>query len=363
MLQRLISGTDVGEFLPDDIENLFSGIVSNALEIINKANLNDFDDLVSTIAGPLGDTIDDVEERINSFLDGFSPLNANNVNQGNIADQFVGGIGTIIDNIVGRMLGVSGSGFTHTDASTALQHNTFALIEAASRISVLENTFTGGVSDGDDFERASSTSLGPLWLTSYQGSGGVWATPNGHDATFAASGIADREFLCIRNNPEIPRSTTDYQRVVSVLSSTPTQNLLGYAGYDDIWLRVSDATTSLANITGIRIRFGGNGTCLIDRFVNGIGNNLNSVSGLTTPGPGSAIIGLAGSPGLARYFAAYIGSYKICEITEVGVASQLGGAFRRWGHGGRAMGHVLPLPGQQIPGGCHQWNAMDQVSV
>ena len=89
MLQRLISGTDPGTFLPNDIENLFSGILTNTVEILAKAGQEDFDELVSAIAGDFGDAIDDVGDRIESFLDDLSPLNASNISSGNVADDFV----------------------------------------------------------------------------------------------------------------------------------------------------------------------------------------------------------------------------------------------------------------------------------
>jgi hypothetical protein len=364
MLQKLIAGTDVGDFLPDDITNLFNGIIINALELLNKAGLGDFNDLMSTIGGDIGDDIDAVEQRLNDFLHGLSPLNANNVAEGSIADRFVTGITTINDNIVTRLLNIAGSGFGHGDAAAALMSNTVALVDTSARLSRLENTFTGGVSDGDDFERTSSTSLGPGWLTYYSSGAGTWATPNGHDASWSASGIGDREFICIRNTGTI-RSATNLQRVGMVLSSKAPE-WFGFCGHNDIWLRVSDATTSLANVTGIRIRFGGDGSVSVDRFINGARVRLLpelAAGSITPPGPGAQIIGLAGEPGTARVFRAVIGTSLILECIEIGVASGLGPTFLRWGHGGRAEGHLLPTPGQDGPGSAHQWTGMDQVTI
>ena len=116
---------------------------------------------------------------------------------------------------------------------------------------------------------------------------------------------------------------------------------------------MSDATTSLADITGIRIRWGGDGGLTIYRFVNGAGTLLAGLGtgGITSPGPGAKLIGEAGelANGAPRYFRAKIGTAIRLQVTEVGIASGLGAAYRRWGHGGLAEGHLVPLPGQETP--------------
>ena len=68
VFQRLIAGTNPGETLTNDIEHLFGGIITNALGLLEKAGLADFDDLVSTLAGDFGDAIEDVGERMEDFL-------------------------------------------------------------------------------------------------------------------------------------------------------------------------------------------------------------------------------------------------------------------------------------------------------
>jgi hypothetical protein len=190
------------------------------------------------------------------------------------------------------------------------------------------------------------------------------------------SGTSDREFVCIRNNLSLPRSLTDYQRVTQVLSSKATRHydsVLGtynYVGHNDVWLRVSDSTTSLANITGVRIRWGGDGGISIVRFVNGVATTLKSypTGTYTPPGPGSALIGEAGDMNGGtigqRYFRGIFGNSLLIEVTEQGVASGFGAAFRRWGHGGRVEGWSgLFDNGQERPGTLHHWQGMDQVFI
>ena len=399
LLQKLIAGTDPGTFLNNDIENLFGGIVSNAIELTNKAGLSDFNGLVSTIAGDVQEGFEDVSDRLESFLDSLSPLNGSNINTGNIADHFVPGISSIIDTSVQSISNIAGSAFDYPDLGSSFAAQTHALTDAGTQITNLVSKFLsleskvnslptptgpttpgsgtayGGatpINDTDDFERTSSSGLGALWSTSYSGGAGTWATPNGHDASFINSGVADRDFLSIRNNSAIPRSATDYQRVTMVVSAKATRYydlLLGtfnYTGHNDVWLRVSDSSTSLSNVTGTRIRFGGDGGMSIVRFLSGSPTTLASLApgSITAPGPGAQIIGEAGSleNGVLRYFRGIIGVSTRIQITEVGTASGAGAAHRRWGHGGRAEGHLLPLPGQQKPGSLHYWNGTDQTS-
>jgi hypothetical protein len=397
IFQRLIAGQNPGEVLTDDISHLFGGIIQNTLDILNKAAQGDFDHLVSTIAGDFGNTISDVADRLLSFLDGASPLNGSNIASGNIVDDFVGGIGTIVNNIFGSLFGVPSTNATHEDAATALQANAMAstdhgagITNMFARLSNLESKVSAlpvsgggtgvgtadggavGVIDTDTFERVDPVSLGSTWLTTYSGGAGIWALTNGHDAEFSPSGVADREFLCIRNNPDILRSQTDYQRVTSELSSASTRLYIPFVidinGYDDIWLRVSDDTTSLANITGVRIRYGADGSLSIYRFVNGAGTELKSLAVadyIVPPGPGANLIGEAGVllDGAVRTFRAKIGASIRLAVSEIGTASGLGPTCRRWGHGGKATGFTVPFvtAGQTPPGGLHYWNGMDQT--
>ena len=369
LFQRFIQGTDPGTTLTDDIEGLFSGVTSNAMALINKANLADFNGLVSTIEGQVQAGFEDVGNRMESFLDNVSPLNADNINAGNIADEFVSGVNAINDNIVTKLLNIVGSGFSHSAVAEALRHQSLVDTETSARLAQLENTFTGGITEGDDFERTSSSGLGSGWLTYYQGGAGTWATPNGHDASWITSGVQDREFFSIRNTGQI-RSATDLQYVAKVLGSNATRfydPVLGtynYCGHNDVLLRVSDATTGWANLTCIRVRFGGDGSMAIERWVNGVRTVLNSMpkDSMEPPGPGSLIWGTAGIPGTARYFQGGVGTSTFLIINEIGTASGVGAAYKRWGHGGRAEGHVLPFPGQEKPASCHQWTAKDQLS-
>lgn len=394
MFQRLIAGTNSGENLTNDVEHLFTGIVTNAVSLLTKASQGDFSDLLSTIGGPFGDDLAAAEQRLEDFLHSLSPLNGSRIASGSIADNFIPGIGNLHDNIVTAVGNLTGSGFDLAKMFEVLTGQTHALVDHGAgisdmfaRMSNLESQFaalpisaggTGsgnadggavGALDTDTFERASSSNLGALWLQSYSGGAGTWATPNGHDASWIASGSSTREFLCIRNNSAVPRSQTDYQRVTMELSSKATRDrdLLGlydFCGTNDIWLRISDATTSLANVTGYRIRWEGDGALYIHRFTNGTGVQLGpglGTGGITPPGPGAQLIGEAGvlADGARFFIRAKIGESIRLSFNDTGSGIS-GAANRRWGHGGRAQGASL-FVGQTKPGGVHFWNGMDQT--
>ena len=398
IFQRLIAGTNPGEFLNQDVEHLFNGIISNTLELLQKAGLTDFNSLLATLGGTYGTDITAAGNRLATFLNGLSPLNGSNISTGQIGNAFVPGVGVLHDALVTAVGNLSGGSFpiqsvieVLTGQTNSVVSNATNLINMFTRLGSLESRFSslpvgsggsgtgtgsGGVNpatDTDDFERVSSTSLGPTWLLTYSGpAGSIWATPNGHDASWITGGGApsDVSFLAIRNS-SVPRSTTDYQRVTTVLSAKATRfndilfGTYNYYGANDVWLRVTDASTSLSNVTGIRIRFGGDGSLSITRFISGSPSVLKSFGPdtITPPGPGAILVGEAGSlaGGTLRYFRGIIGSAMRIEVTESGTASAVGTTARRWGHGGMAQGHTLPLPGQEKPGTLHHWNGMDQT--
>lgn len=356
--------TDLVDGLDDSLQELYTGL-NDALDgLLEKVGLGDFNDLKNVLGGTLGSGLTAIEERLNDFLHTSSPLNGSNILDGDISDQFVGGVRSILTNIFTKLRNVEDPGSTEVtrdDAFATLESLADATTSLGARIATLETVYTSGISTGDDFERSSSSGLGPNWLTYYKGSGaGVIAIPNGHDASWVVNGFGDREFLAIWNGDNT-RSASPNQRVLLPMAAA-AGSFFGALGATDVWLRISDDTTGWANVTGIQIRFWADGGLEIIRWVGGNPTVLNAGGAgyIPAPGPGHIIGGEAGAPGVGRYFNAILGSNGVLNIPEVGTASGYGAAFQRWGWGGRADGHLLPLPGQQKPGSIRQWTAMDQ---
>jgi hypothetical protein len=353
-----------GNGLPDILDGIAADINSAIQGLLGKVGIGDFDELINTLGGSFGSSLGAVADRLEDMLTPESPLNGGNVIS-DIADAVLPGVRTTLNNLVKNLFRVpnndDGSDFTHDDAGMALAAMSDTLASLGAKVSQLEVTYTSGVADGDDFERTANN-LGTRYLVYYSSGSGSIGTPDGHNASWQASGFGDREFVAILNDGNI-RSATDYQRVLLVLGSK-AGSYFGMHGYNDIWCRISDDTTSLANITGIRYRVGANGSLSITRFLAGNGVVLNSypAGSIVAPGPGAILGGEAGRPGVnSRQFKLLIGSNAVIDLPEVGTASMVGGAYRRWGFGGRATAQLLPLPvGQQGPGALRQWNVMDQ---
>ena len=321
-------------------------------------------------------------------------MNGSNIATGNIADDFVGGIRSILDNIVGGLLNIGGSGFgsQRRAGSVPVQRARAGGSRRRAERHVLPAVQPGvqgvgdaggvrrhrgghsvgrraGCHDTDDFERTSSSSLGALWLQTYSGGGGTWAIPNGHDATFATSGGGRPRSFCV--SATIRRSHAAAPTTSGSPRNSPARRhgiydaLLGtfnFAAATTSGCGYPMTTTSLANITGhpgqvvrgrrvdhspVRLRCG----------------NLVWLGGagfIVPPGPGAQLIGEAGSlaDGAPLMIRAKIGASIRLQANS---SLTPGSTRRRWGHGGLAEGHLLPLPGQQKPGGAHFWNGMDQT--
>lgn len=354
LLQRLIAGTDPGTLLPDDITNLFTGIITNATALLNKAGLSDFNDLIATIGGDIGDDIAAVEERLNDFLHSLSPLNADHINTGNIADQFVPGVRTTIDNLVTQLFGFGGSQYSHTDSANALSHVSDTLAGLSSMVNRLQATITQGVQKQDEFERQAS-SLGADWHVTYPvGSGGT-AAVDGHNAYFAKSGLNPRVFVA----RHIPLTTYGDEQVVRISLNSAAENPLlsgitGQPAYNDVLGRMS-----VDNLNFIRFRMGA-GRAWLYRIINGIEQEMRAITySSSDPGPGSMLTLICGQDGNARYFEGRHNANTVISVVETGVASMLGGAYRGAGFGGMANPWPLFFT-QSAPGGVRLWSGGDQ---
>lgn len=354
-----------GNGLPDVIDDIRDKAESALTGLLDKVTNGQWSSLLSTLGGGFGATLAGIGDRLSDMLHSASTLNGSNIGIGNVADSFVSGVRQTLNNLVRGIFNVDanpdGSDFTHTDAQLAISNQSDALSGLAARITQLETTYTSGVADGDDFER---TNLASRYLIWYSGSGGgSVGSPDGHNATYQPDGFGNRDYICVLDDGVGVRSNTPYQRILLALNSKAAY-AFGIGGHNDVWFRITDASTSLANITGIRMRFGADGSLRLHRFLGGAGVELNSYppGSIVAPGPGMIIGGEAGRPGVnIRQFRMIIGSNGVMDFPEVGTASVADGTALRWGFGGSVRGQLLPIPvTQRVPAGIRQWTVMDQ---
>ena len=346
MLQGLIRGTNLGEFLPDDITHLFNGIVSNTLAIVDRVLQGDFEGLISVIGGTFGDTITDVEDRLNDMLHSLSPLNGANI-FGHILDQFVPGIGNINDNIMNNLGNILGTGFGHGDVAQVLRAQATALTTMSAQLaSITSQLVSLGVHLVDDFVRTSTTTLGAAWNTIYgiTSGAGLIATPGGYSASWIPGGSITNQFVSIFNGA-ISQTVTDIQEVTMVLSGTIGQ--IGSAvGFNDIWVRVTDATTSFGEHLGyagaVRRRRQRQYRQLSEWCVA-----PDRLRVMTPPGPGALLKVIAGWGGDPDMFMALIGDTPVALGTSSGLGTPgvMGPSARNTAIGGQATG-VPAGPGQ-----------------
>lgn len=347
LLQTSLIADANGNGLPDVLDSLGADISTALTDLGTKVAQGDFQDLLGTLGGNLTA----IGDRLASFLTPNSTLNASNIGTGQVADGFVPGIGSILDNLVTHIFNLpDAAGFTHTDAAAAISAQTAAITGISAQLQQIANDRTSGVAFGDDFERTANN-LGSNWDVLYANGNGSVGTPNGHDASWLKS-LGDNMFTA-RYNAQA--TSGDYQRVTVVLGSAPeTPNLLGFPTGNPAWNHVC-CRMSADKKTRVEARFG-NGQVKIVRVVNLVETELNS-GPCAAPGPGSSITIEAGKPGTARYFRALLNNSPVLDITEVGTASQLGAGYQWTGMGGRAGALLLT---QSAPGRAKQWTAADQ---
>lgn len=355
LIMDLASGNPLSTVLA-----LFQSNFTNIFgQLLNFVNISQWTSLLNVFGG----STTSAQSLINSFLTGGSPLNASNLTSGSAPLSVLPDVQTTMDNIVQNLLGLSGSGFGHTQVNTALANTQAALTAAQASIATLTTAQTSGLAIAEAFtdNGTSSSSPGSNWLVINQGHGGHFGTPSGSSLSWVGSGLSTNEEIDIWQGTN-PQTVGDYQIATIILSNTGG-NFLGATGYNDIWLRVSSSSTSYANVTGIRFRWGANGSMAIDRFVNGVQTTLNSAPANTITAPGSsvALTAIAGQPGAARTFLMQVNNNTVMTEPEIGSGSQVGVGFRGFGVGGRAEGLLLP-PTQQGPATIHQFNAADQAA-
>lgn len=347
-----------------DLVAALTGGSGGLLDLASWANalvpLNLFNDLLSGLGGSFGDSISDIIDRLDDFLTPASPIAGGNI-FGEILDDVIPGIsgsGGLLAGIIGALTGHAPASPSQTAAANALSAQNAALQGLAAKAALLSTAFTSGVSTFDDFERTSTSDLGANWSLAYSSGPGNIST-DGHNAAWKAAALtASTRTVRARFTGANASSSTDYQRVEVVLNTAPQDPLIGSPAANDILLRIDSGFTNY-----IRVRFRGDGICLISRVVSGTETVMNSATMPFDMAGGVTLTAEAGKLGTARYFRGLINGSEACAVTEAGTASLVGSSYRGWGLGmfAGAKTDLVFIPAQSLPGSLKQWTAADQT--
>lgn len=321
--------------------------------------LNAFDELLDTLGGSFGSNIAAIQDRLEDFLTPDSDIPGQNI-IGEIIDDVVPGIGNLLNGIRSALTGHSQTGTSQSQAQAELAAQNAALAGIAANVARLNTAFTSGVSAFDDFERTDNDDMGTVWDVAYSaGPGNVYL--DGHNAAWNPGLFtAAQRTMRARWTGANSSSSTDYQRVEIILNSVPQSPLVGVPAANDILLRMDAGGTNF-----IRIRFRGDGICLIYRIVSGVETLMNSQTMPFAMVGGCSLVGEAGKLGTARYFRGLINGSPACEVPEAGTASMLGSSYRGWGLGmfAGSKTDLIVVPAQALPGSLKQWTASDLVAA
>lgn len=320
-----------------------------------------FQGAIETVTDKAGATLTDFVHALQSF---------DRINTGTILDNFVPGIGYLIENGVRGLLGLppktsADDVFTHEDFLNAAVTQAGSATGNANSITAIWRYLNAGIYD--EFERSGS-SLGSNWSTQW-GSGNGVLMCEGHNAALPFAwpgGSAEHYSRWVGNNAN---SVTDYQEVSIVLSSAPGKAFT-YSGYNDVIARVSGSSDY------VRFRVGGDGAWAMHKFVNGTKYDMYDADtfmpqradpgSITRPGPGAIITLYAGNRETSepRRFKAMINNTVICDFVEKtndgNPASVYDSLHRGRGFGLRAEGVPFLTFGWVGPGMVNYWSGSDQ---
>lgn len=354
ILTKLIADED-GNGLPDVLDD-FTSIVNGILsQIPGFATLTQLFDLQNVLGGGFGNTLENIQERLEDFLTPGSNINGSNI-IGEIIDEHLPGLQNAINNIASGLFNLPFGNYTQSQAAEALTHTSETLATLAAQVDALSLARGSGVLFGDEFERTSS-SWGSDWDVTYTGGAGSLKT-DGHNGYFDGSGTNQRKYVA----RFIPGTTADDYQIWSItLNSAPETAaaqifppiLGGDPAFNGVAGRMNSTKTDY-----IEFRCG-DGLAKIIRVVGGSETELNSQP-FPTPGPGSTLTLQCGAVGSnARYFQGRVNGQKAVEITEVGTASPVDSSHRQGGVTGIAGNWILALR-QSKPGSIKQFLGADQ---
>lgn len=325
-----------------------------------------------TLVDGFQDAIEGVTEQAGAGLTDF--VNAlksfDRIQTGTILDDFIPGIGRLIENGVRGILGLPPPTgvYTHEDFLAAAGSQAESITGNGASITTIWQYLNAGVYD--EFERTGS-SLGANWATPW-GSGNGTITCEGHNAAMPFAWPGGNSEWSTRWTGTNAASVSDYQQVSVVLSSAPGSTPVGgYDGSNFVLARVGGSSHY------IKFRVSGNGAWAMTKIVNSVEYAMTDattglpISGgagsIKRPGPGSVITLYAGDKATTepRRFRVLVNNATVCDFIEkVSVSgvpnSVYGSSYRSRGFGLRAEGLAFLTLGWVGPGLVNYWSSSDQ---
>lgn len=259
-----------------------------------------------------------------------------------IRDDAVPGVGTTIDNITNSFFNLSGTGFTHNEAATAMTAQSGATTGNAAQIAALWSAMSTSPVPGvmDDFERAANSSnIGGDWDENYGSGSGHWGL-DGSNA-YWVGGTGDRESLCRWIGTD-STSDTDYQTNTVILGSAPGAVpglfFTTECGNNDVIGRCDSTEQNY-----IRFRVRADGTWKLHKCVSGTLTQMASGTG-PAAGAGTSLTLICGDKAnaVARHYILKVNQQVVYNDTGGGDASsQYGASYRYRGFGALAEGGFI----------------------
>jgi hypothetical protein len=293
------------------------------------------------VGGVIGASLADMENRLQHLATGTGLLDATWLDNIDLIpvlpDHRVPGLELTRDNIVGRLFGWLGSGFSHDDESNALGQQTDVVITHTAQVDMLWAALNGLAAEvhevtlnsyTDNFSRSGSN-LGSNWGEHYNTGGFHWEC-NGSDA------VVDRDAFntdCRNYNVfTLGTSGTDYQTITVNLGSAPTSTIGGHNGGNLACGRMSADGSS-------RIEFfvRANRAWELAKVIAGSRTVMSSGTLSVVPGAGSLLTLVCGDKAASnpRSYSCKVGTTVVVPMSTFGDStSNYGSSYRYMGNGG-----------------------------
>ena len=299
---------------------------------------------------------------LTDFVNGLKSFDL--INTGTVVDDFVPGVGRLIENGVRGLMGLPPptEPYTHDQFFQAATSQAQSTIGNAHSVQQIWQYLSDGVFD--DFERA-GTNLGDNW-SSVWGYGNGTLITEGHNAAMPFAWPGGNSQWFSRYVGLKATSTSDYQINYIVLGSAAGSavipGVVAYNGYNYVLGRVGGSGDYIA------FGVGGDGSWTLTKLVSGSSYIMASgpAGSVQTPGPGSLITLYCGSKDASnpRRFIGLVNTSTVVDMTESTTSgvpySNYGSLFRGRGLGMRAEGVPYLTAGWVGPGLVNYWSSQDQ---